>query len=291
MKVKLFVATLALWSAAAFAVPTLNDVKSAVSAGNYAQAEQMMQEVVAAKPGSAKAHYVYAEILAHDAKFDQAAREAAQAQQIDPALSFADDPNKFRDFQSKLQREQAGEHRAAQAGYGGYAPAHAQSSGVPGWVWGVGFAVLAFILWRAVTRRNAVMSGGPVYGGGGAAYGPGVGPYGGAGGPYGPAGPMGGTGGSLLGTGLAAAGGVAGGMLLEKYLEGQHGNPGGYVGPAPGSFDDGGAQAAGELENRPVDFGSGNDWGGGGGGADFTPGGGADFSPGGGGGDDSGGGW
>ena len=123
MKAKMFVAALALWSAAAFALPSFNDVESAVNAGNYAQAEQMMQEVVAAKPGSAKAHYVYAEILAHDAKFDQAAREAAQAQQIDPALSFTD-PNKFRDFQRLLQREQAGARGGVAAG-NGYAPAEA----------------------------------------------------------------------------------------------------------------------------------------------------------------------
>jgi hypothetical protein len=283
MKAKMFVAALAVWSAAAFALPSFKDVEDAVKAGNYPQAEQMMQEVVAAKPGSAKAHYVYAEILAHDAKFDQAAGEAGQAQQIDPALSFTD-PNKFRDFQRLLQREQAGAHRTPQAGYG-YAPAHVQQAGLPGWVWGLGFAVLAFVLWRAVSRRN-VMMGRSAYGGGAAAYGPGVGPYGGPAGPYGGVGPMGGmggTGGSLLGTGLAAAGGVAGGMLLEKYLEGQHGNAG-VAGPGAVPFDDGGAQAAGDLENRQIDFGTGNDWGGDGGGG----GGGADFSPSG---DDSGGGW
>jgi hypothetical protein len=69
-----------------------------------------------------------------------------------------------------------------------------------------------------------------------------------------------------LRTGLAAAGGVAGGMLLERMLEGNrhdesYGNN--NYGSQGSSFDNGSNQAASELENRPVDFGSGgNDWGG-----------------------------
>ena len=286
MKAKMLMAALAMWSVAAFAVPSVSEVETAVKQGNYVQAEQMMQEVVADKPNSARAHYTYAEILAHDAKFDQASREAAQAQQLDPALSFTD-PAKFREFQGKLQRAQAPRGNGttsygnAPATYGN-GPIAARSVGMPGWVWGLGFAVIGFLLWRMFSRRN-VMMGQPAYGGGGgtAGYGPGVGPYGGN--PYGGA-PMGGAGSGLLGTGLAAAGGVAGGMLLEKYLEGQHGNAG-YVDPGTGNFDNGGGQAASELENRQVDFGNGgNDWGGGGGGG----GGGSDFTPSG---DDSGGGW
>jgi hypothetical protein len=58
-------------------------------------------------------------------------------------------------------------------------------------------------------------------------------------------------------------------MLLEKYLEGQHGNAG-YAGPQEG-VDPGAGQAASDLESRQVDFGNGNDWGGDGGGGDFTP--------------------
>ena len=84
----------ALWSAAAFALPTSNDVQAAVKSGDYPKAETMMQEVVAAKPQSAKAHYLYAEILAHDAKFTDAAAQARQARELDPALSFTSDPDR-----------------------------------------------------------------------------------------------------------------------------------------------------------------------------------------------------
>jgi hypothetical protein len=61
-------------------------------------------------------------------------------------------------------------------------------------------------------------------------------------------------------------------MLLEKYLDGRHGD--GTFAPGQGGswVDDGGAQAAQELEQRPIDFGLGNDWGG-------DPGASNDFSP------------
>src|SRR5471032_1030985 len=98
----------ALSSAAAFALPSTGDVEAAVKAGNYPKAETMMQEVVAAKPQSAKAHYIYAEILAHDAKFSDAAAQARQARALDPALSFTTDPEKFKSFERLLEREQAG---------------------------------------------------------------------------------------------------------------------------------------------------------------------------------------
>ena len=83
-----------------------------------------------------------------------------------------------------------------------------------------------------------------------------------------------------MGIGLAAAGGVAAGMLAEKLLHGSHdptSNLSSALGGsaiAPGLFDDAASDnaAARELEQRPVDFGNGDGWGGddasGGGGAD-----------------------
>ena len=261
----------ALWSAAAFALPSANDVQAAVKSGDYPKAETMMQEVVAAKPQSAKAHYLYAEILAHDAKFADAAAQARQARELDPALSFTTDPEKFKSFERLLQREQAGPAVAPQATvpapHVNTAPAiprEAPSSGVPGWVWVGGFAILAFVIFRAVSRRamaNNMASAGYANPGGGYGMNPGMQQPG-----YGPGyGPAPGAGGGLLRTGLAAAGGVAGGMLLERMLEGNRHDEtsGNNYGSQGGSFDNGSSQAASELENRPMDFGSGgNDWGG-----------------------------
>jgi hypothetical protein len=263
-----------LWSAAAFALPSASDVQAAVKSGDYPKAETMMQEVVAAKPQSAKAHYLYAEILAHDAKFTDAAAQARRARELDPALSFTTDPEKFKSFERLLQREQAGPAIAPQApapapaAHVNTAPAvppQAPSSGIPGWVWVGGFAILAFVIFRAVSRRalanNMATTGYANPGGGGYGMNPGM-PQPGYGPGYGPA-P--GAGSGLLRTGLAAAGGVAGGMLLERMLEGNRHdeNSGNNYGSQGGSFDNGPSQAASELENRSIDFGSGgNDWGG-----------------------------
>ena len=277
----------ALWSAAAFALPSSNDVQAAVKSGDYPKAETMMQEVVAAKPQSAKAHYLYAEILAHDAKFTDAAAQARRARELDPALSFTTDPEKFKSFERLLEREQAGPAVAPQSpapatrvNMAPAVPREAPGSGVPGWVWVGGFAILAFVIFRAVSRRamaNNMASAGVANQGGGYGMNPGMQQPG-----YGPGyGPAPGAGGGLLRTGLAAAGGVAGGMLLERMLEGnRHDENYGNAGSQGGAFDNGSSQAASELENRPMDFGSGgNDWGGDAGGGSSS------------GGSDDGGGW
>ena len=291
-------------SSVAFALPTVQQVEAEAKAGRYAQAENMMSEVVAAKPESARAHYVYAELLAHNANFSRASTEAAKAREIDPALSFTD-ANKFRTFEDTLRRELSPPARstgtAARPASTGYsepsaAPATRQG-GIPGWVWLVGLVVLAVAAWRMISGRNRMAPGGMAAGMPAGAYPGGPGgaggatfngaPYGQGGMPYGQGGVQQGRGGSMLGTGLAAAGGVAGGMLLGEMLHRHQGQDGGVSnlgGLAPGGYDAGSDTAATELENRSVDFGSGgNDWDSGGGSADF--GGGGDS------GGDSGGGW
>jgi len=283
----------ALWSAAAMALPSATDVQAAVKAGDFPKAETMMQEVVAAKPQSAKAHYLYAEILAHDAKFADAAAQARKARELDPQLSFTTDPEKFRSFERLLEREQAGPTAATPVATTHANPAPpamrtqlpAPSSGIPGWVWVGGLALIAFLIFRSVSRRAMANNmGGGGFAPQGAGYGvnpgmpqPGYGPGYAPG--YGQA-----PGGGLLRTGLAAGAGVAGGMLLEKMLEGNRHeeNYGNNLGAQGGGYDNGSSQAASELENRPIDFGSGgNDWGGDAGGGSDS------FSSG----SDDGGGW
>ena len=87
----------------------------------------------------------------------------------------------------------------------------------------------------------------------------------------------------MLGVGLAAAGGVAAGMLAEKMLHEGHDersiprDTGGGSGLVPGSFDGGGNSAADELASRDIDFGRGDGWGGSdAGGGDIGGGGGSD---------------
>ena len=282
MKRWLIGASIAFFALAAQALPSVPDVEAQLDKGNTAQAESMMREVVAAKPGSARAHYIYAEILAKNAKFADASREAALARQNDPQIRFTK-PDQFRSFEQMLEREQQRVRTPAPSSLDRLGPsvaapqrpvvrpaqsvetqAQAPSPGLPGWVWPVGLAVLAVLAWRMLRRPSG---GVPMPSAAGPGYAA-AGPYGGSPG-YGPMGGMGGgmasSGGGLMGVGLAAAGGAAAGMLAERLLERGHesgrsdgffGNNAGYADAAPAQDD-----AARALEDRNVDFGTGgNDW-------------------------------
>ncbi|MDB5858918.1 MAG: hypothetical protein JWQ76_2607 [Ramlibacter sp.] len=299
MKRILLMAVLMLLAATALALPSVEAVQAQVQHGNYAQAEGMMREVVAARPDSARAHYVYAEILAHDRHFDQAAQELRTARQIAPDLGFTQ-PDRFRAFEHELGSEQSaarGNHEVP----GGRPKAPAMQSmlgsgrgGVPGLAWVVGAAAIAVLLWRGFSGRSlaAPMPSAPAMTApaGSAPAGYGAPPPGSA---YGPGIGSNAAGSSLLGTGLAAAGGLATGMLVEKLLDGRSASAGvpataagsGFAPAAIGGAPDANPAAA-DLEQRPIDFGSGDEWGGGG--VDDNSGGVDDNSSGGG--DDSGGG-
>lgn len=269
---KKWIVTIALagLSAIAWALPTLQDVEAEVQQGHYARAEEMMREVVAAKPGSAKAHYVYAEILAHDGKRGLAAEEAKKARQIDPDIKFTD-PEKFRSFEAALSGAQIPAARAPiDSGHSQViAPARVApaTTGVPGWVWLAGLAVVVVLLWRGFSRSRAAQGApGAPYGVPASGYSPGANAQTGmpAYGPgYQPYPPQRGSG--MLGTGLAAAGGVAAGMLASEMLHrNRAANPDSAdTDGQPGFFDS--PQGTADLENRPIDFGSGGDWDAGGG--------------------------
>lgn len=265
----------AVLSSVALALPSEQQVQDAVKQGNYTQAQSMMAEVVAAKPESAKAHYIYAELLAHNGAFNKASEEVAKAKQIDPKIGFTD-PQKFAAFEQTLQREQTqaptrSPRTAPTAPSYGTPASSSSGGGIPGWIWLVGLVIIGIVLWKGFTRSRAAAGVPPAaagYGPGGMNQG-----YGASG--YGPGGmPVQQPGHGLLGTGLAVAGGVAGGMLLDEALhrrDGSSGNAGGG-----GFIPD---ASASELENRSIDFGNGNDWdsgGGGGGGIDLGGGGGGD---------------
>ena len=283
---------LALLAWSAFALPTLEAVQAEIGQGHYVQAETMMSEVVAAKPNSAKAHYIYAEILAHNKRFDQAMTQAAQAKSIDPSLKFTQ-PEKFRAFEQLLERErsaaqsakpaavtQAPERKAAAA----VTPAPAPSNSIPSWIWALGGAAAALLAWRLWNGRQQALANASAnapantYAAPAAA---GVNSYSQAYAPAQAAGygapqaagyypPQQAPRSGMLGTGMAVAGGVAAGMLAAKLLEGH--SDGGNAGHAaaqgsgqgltPGLFDDtpGNGSAAQQLQQRPIDFGNGQDW-------------------------------
>ncbi len=262
-------------SALAWALPSLQDVETQVAQGHYTQAESMMKEVVAAKPNSARAHYVYAEILAHDGNVARAADEARLARQIDPDIRFTT-PEKFRSFEASLQRAQAPAPRTSVApSTTAVAPAAmapvAAPGGLPSWVWLAGLAVVAFFLWRGFSRSSANASAGAVAAPGASAGAP-AGPNAmmqpgmqpGAM-PYGAGYPAQRPGGGMMGLGMAAAGGVAAGVLadqlLNRHRDGNVAENNGGGNAQPGFFDSPSSGGGNDLADRSIDFGTGgSDW-------------------------------
>ena len=223
------------------AEPTLHEVYQTVQAGRLTEADRMMDEVLRAHPGSAKAHYVEAELLAKENRADAARSELAQAERLDPALSFAK-ASSVAELRQRLAQSGTGVMPAPARNSGSFAapaptsPREApQSSGLSGF-WIILLAGLVmFVIVRVVRGMRPpagpnVINQGPVgpYGGqpGFGNGAPGYGPQPGYGG-----GPMGGgLGGGLMGglaTGVAVgAGVVAGEALMHRVIDGPDHNRG-----------------------------------------------------------------
>ena len=281
-----------LVSGSAFAADGPKEVEAAIRQGNYTLAEQELRQAITEHPQSAKAHYLLAQVLAHEGNIGDAQKEAGQAKAIDPKISFTD-PAKFNRFQAELNQAMApstGVRRpAASAREVPYAaveqPAAAQprSSGSI-WPWVIG-AVIVVLLFGWFRRRQQGVMNNPGYGQQGyGAPGP-QNPYGN--GPYPPPGyqqgPQGGSGigGSILG---GLAGGVIGAAAVNAYenherreeeQRGDFQSGNNFAPSAPDSQD----QAYDQLRNQPIDTGNNDDsWddNSGGGGDSFDGGGGDD---------------
>lgn len=258
----------AVVTAAAWALPTVDQVQAEVAKGNYAAAEVMMRDVIAERPKSARAHYVLAEILAHNGRLDDARQEARRARELDPAIGFTSKPA-FEEFERALARggvpgAAPSTGHAARGSVSSVPPpdlaAPPPKPALPGWVWGVGGAVVAVLLWRLLSRRRGVEAAAPGAAWSGAAGAQGVG-----------AAPAARSG--MLGAGLAGVGGFAAGMLADRLLHG--GDRAGHDDGAPAGHL---ADAGDDLSRRSIDFGSGsNDWGSDGGGGGGSDGGGGDW--------------
>ena len=277
--------------ALALALPAPKDIEAAVNAGHYAQAETLLREVLQEKPNSARAHYELGQVLAHEAKYEEALAQLQRAKAIDSTLKFATSPEKFQQTLDKISTAaSAGQLPASTVATpiaAGVAPAAAPAPASPALnlnyvLLGIGVLVLvAFLIRRSKAQAAAsataypapmARAGGPA--GFGAQYAPSAaGSAPGYGPGYGvPA--QGGAGMGGSGMGGAVLGGVAGlaaGYALTKAFEGEHhsasnapaasGN-GGYVpfdAPAPadlGSFDAG----AGDGWDASESSGSDDNW-------------------------------
>jgi hypothetical protein len=217
-----FLSLMIVFSAASYAAddPTMQQVYDTAKAGKIDEAQTMMQKVLQDHPDSAKAHFVEAELLAKQGRYDSAQAELNNADRLAPGLPFAK-PESVENLRKIL----GGAKQHSQAVASGYsAPA---SSGPP---WGliiIGAALIGFIVFavKFMANRNQ-----PVYMQNGATgYGAGVPgqPYGGMPGPT-----MGGTG-SGIGSGIVGglvtgaalgAGMVAGEELMHHFTDGDRNN-------------------------------------------------------------------
>jgi uncharacterized protein len=241
--------------------PTMNQIYDAAASGHLDQAQQMITQVLADHPNSAKAHYVQAELYAKEGKISLARAELATAERLNPGLtSFS--PRSVAELKSQLGLS------TRSAGQVISVPARS----APRVPWGtlLILAVMAGLLIMLFRRRRIppysqypATGPGPGVGGPPGAYGPGYGPG------YGPAPGGGGIGSGIAGglaSGLAVgAGVVAGEEVAHHFLDGGR-REGGVIPPAdaaepgysnsdmggadfgandPGSWDDGGGLGGG----------------------------------------------
>src|ERR1700761_2148 len=97
-------ASLLLISTAAFAVPTAQQIESAMSQGNWQQADAGLTEVLQAHPDNARAHYLYAQVLDREGRTGDALAQLQQAKTLDPQIRFTD-PSRFAQTEARIRRD------------------------------------------------------------------------------------------------------------------------------------------------------------------------------------------
>jgi hypothetical protein len=217
--------------------PTLNQVYEAAQSGRMEQAQVMMQQVLVAHPGSAKAHFVQAELFARQGKLSQAREAFSMAEKLAPGLPFAK-PEAVQTLRSQLTARSAAPSVNGSSQHRSDTVAARESSPASSFPWGLALALgggaigIAIFLSRRKTAPSYEVQQ-PVYANQGGLAGPqgfGMGNNMGAGGmpqPYGqPAGS--GLGGRIMGgvaTGLAVGAGVMAAEAIGRNLMGHRDQP------------------------------------------------------------------
>ena len=261
----------------ALALPSPKDITAAVEAGDLPHAESMLQEVLQAKPDSAKAHYELGEVLARAKRYDEALAQLNKARAIDPTLKFASSTEKFQQTLDKVSAAAAQSKAVQQTQTQSAAIAQAAPAAAPAEVsfptgYVVGGLILLVLLIVLIRRSqapqamptNAYAPGRPAYAPAGGMPAPGYGGYGAA--------PQAGSG--IGGAVLGGVAGLAAGYALSKAMEGDHGAAGeahraapaneGYIpfdtpqAPDLGSFDAGSGSGWDAADSGGGD--SGGDW-------------------------------
>lgn len=251
--------------------PSLHQVYEAANAGRLSEAQGMMDQVLHNHPGSAKAHFVEAEILERGGRLAKAQSELATAERLAPGLPFAK-PESVEKLKRHLSAGSAQFAPVAAQAPVQFAPATAQASGGIPWsmvLLGLGLIAALIFFVRSLGRRSVLPArGGAAYP---TPYAPGMAsqPYGAGAPTMGPA--AGGMGSGILGglaTGAAVGAGiVAGEALMHHFTDSSSVSPLSAPLPAPADNwsappDDMGGSDFGISDGSSWDDGSsgGGDW-------------------------------
>ncbi|HKT96740.1 MAG TPA: tetratricopeptide repeat protein [Paraburkholderia sp.] len=97
-------ASLALVSGLAFAVPSVQQIESAMSQGDWQRADSGLTEVLQAHPNNARAHYLYAQVLNREGRYADALTQVEQAKSLDPQIRFTQ-PQRFAQVEAKIRSD------------------------------------------------------------------------------------------------------------------------------------------------------------------------------------------
>lgn len=78
------------WTAAVLAAPSAADIDALIKKGDLAGARSGIEQVIQERPNSAKAYYLYAQILHAQGQMAQARQALNKAEQLSPSMDFAD---------------------------------------------------------------------------------------------------------------------------------------------------------------------------------------------------------
>ncbi|WP_321952956.1 tetratricopeptide repeat protein [Paraburkholderia bannensis] len=98
-------ASLALVSGAALAaVPSVQQIESAMSQGDWQRADSGLTQVLQAHPDNARAHYLYAQVLNREGRYADALTQVEQAKSLDPQIRFTQ-PQRFAQVEAKIRSD------------------------------------------------------------------------------------------------------------------------------------------------------------------------------------------
>jgi uncharacterized protein len=246
--------------------PSVSQIYDEARAGHVDHARQMMNQVLANHPHSARAHYVAAELDAELKNYGEAKQELQTAEQIAPGLPFAN-----AESVAALRSEIGLGAPRVQPGRVVRMPVAAGPRSIP---WGIIWVIAAvvFVVWLLMRRRRMIAPAYPPYPGNmPSAMGPGTVMPPGGGFPSVVGGGSGIVGG--LASGLAVGAGAAAGEELVRHAFGS--NPG-VPTPAPENLGAPNADPNADLGGPDfgISDGGGGGWDDGGGGSGGDDGGG-----------------